>query len=103
MKWIARWMVLLVAVSPGAVAARERRTVGLFAGVGYLGSRDAHGAAFSTGLRYSPCRALALSLDVGYGSLVASDGVQDRWWVIPSLALVLPAGRVRVDVGAGAG
>jgi hypothetical protein len=32
-----------------------------------------------------------------------SPGVQDRWWVIPAAALVIPAGRLRFDLGAGVG
>jgi hypothetical protein len=29
--------------------------------------------------------------------------VQDRWWLMPSVALVVPAGTARIDLGAGFG
>jgi hypothetical protein len=40
---------------------------------------------------------------VGYGLLTAPPTVQDRWWVMPAVAWVIPAGPVRLDLGAGAG
>jgi hypothetical protein len=75
----------------------------LFAGAGYLGSHAGSGAAFGTGVRWGLGSHLAASVDLGYGLLEASSTVQDRWWVIPSVAVVLPAGPVRFDLGAGAG
>lgn len=62
-----------------------------------------HGAALSVGLRFSPVRYLALSFDLGYGVIGAQPTVQDRWWLMPAVAFVIPAGPVRIDVGAGLG
>jgi len=77
--------------------------LGLFAGVGALGSPGATGGAFLTGLRLGVGRHFAASVDLGYGLLTAPPTIQDRWWVIPSAAVVIPAGSVRFDLGAGAG
>lgn len=77
--------------------------LGLLAAVGALGSPGATGAAFLTGLRLGVGRHFAASVDVGYGLLTAPPTIQDRWWLIPSAALVIPAGSVRFDLGAGAG
>jgi hypothetical protein len=86
------------------VAAEPRaEKLALFEGVGYLGSPGAHGATFDAGLRLGLGTHLAASLDLGYGLLNASPGMQDRWWVIPSLAFVTTARPVRFDVGVGAG
>ncbi len=78
-------------------------SVGLFAGVGALGSPGATGGAFLTGLRVGVGRHFAASVDVGYGLLTAPPTIQDRWWLIPSAAVVIPAGAVRFDLGLGAG
>jgi len=77
--------------------------LGLLAAVGALGSPGATGGAFLAGLRLGVGRHFAASVDLGYGLLTAPPTIQDRWWVIPSAALVLHAGSVRFDLGAGAG
>ena len=77
--------------------------LGLLAAVGALGSPGATGGAFLAGLRLGVGRHFAASVDIGYGLLTAPPTIQDRWWVIPSAALVIPAGSVRFDLGAGAG
>ena len=77
--------------------------LGLLAAVGALGSPGATGGAFLAGLRLGVGRHFAASVDLGYGLLTAPPTIQDRWWVIPSAALVIPAGSVRFDLGAGAG
>jgi hypothetical protein len=77
--------------------------LGLLAAAGYLGSPGAEGGAFLTGLRLGVDRHFAASLDLGYGLLRAPPSTQDRWWVIPAASLVIPAGKVRFDLGAGAG
>ncbi len=77
--------------------------LGLFTGLGYLGSPGADGGAFLTGLRLGIGRHFAASLDVGYGLESAPSTMQDRWWAIPAASLVIPAGSVRFDLGAGAG
>jgi hypothetical protein len=86
---------------PRAVPAPH--SVALFAGLGALGSPGAVGGAFLTGLRLGVGRHFAASLDLGYGLLTAAPTIQDRWWVIPSAALVIPAGSLRLDLGSGAG
>jgi hypothetical protein len=86
--------------------ARYDRTAGrldLTVGAGYLGSPGAYGEAFWTGLRLMLHRRVALGLDLGYGLLDAPPIDEDRWWVIPSVAFVLPAGRVTFDFGGGVG
>jgi hypothetical protein len=86
-------------------AAREARpwNLGLFTGLGYLGSPGADGGAFLGGLRLGLGRHFAASVDLGYGLESAPSTMQDRWWVIPAASLVIPAGSVRIDLGAGAG
>jgi hypothetical protein len=78
-------------------------SLGVFAAAGALGSPGATGGAFLAGLRLGVGSHFTASLDLGYGLLTAPPTVQDRWWVIPSAALVLHAGSVRFDLGAGAG
>ncbi len=75
-------------------------TVGLFASLGYLGSPGANGAATDEGVRWGVSRHLALSFDFGYGVLGAwgnvadpTHKVEDRWWIMPAVAWVIPAGR----------
>lgn len=75
----------------------------LTVGAGYLGSPGAYGEAFSTGLRLAIHRGFAVSLDLGYGLLNAPPIDEDRWWVIPSIAVVIPAGRATFDFGGGLG
>ena len=86
-----------------APAAEHATKLGLFAGAGYLGSPGAEGGAFLAGLRLGVDRHFAASLDLGYGLLSAAPTTQDRWWLIPAASLVIPVGKVRFDVGAGAG
>jgi hypothetical protein len=75
----------------------------LFAGAGYLGSPGADGGALLAGLRLGVGRHFAASFDVGYGLLAAPGVEEDRWWVMPAAAWVIPAGPVRFDLGAGGG
>jgi hypothetical protein len=75
----------------------------VFAGGGYLASPGASGAALAAGVRLGVGRHLGLSFDLGYGVLGSSTTTQDRWWLMPSVAWVVPIGRVRFDVGAGVG
>ena len=77
--------------------------LGIFAAVGSLASPGACGAAFLTGLRLGLDRHFAGSFDVGYGLLGAPSTTQDRWWVMPAAAWVIPVGGLQLDLGAGAG
>jgi hypothetical protein len=72
-------------------------------GTGYLGSPGLGGFALTAGLRFLPLRHLAVSFDLGYGLEARSADVQDRWWLMPSMACVAYAGPVRLDFGAGVG
>jgi hypothetical protein len=86
------------------------RTLGMFASVGYLGSPGANGAATNLGVRWGLNSHLALSADYGYGMVGASGtvrdashNVEDRWWIMPAVAWVIPTTRVQLDFGAGVG
>jgi hypothetical protein len=81
----------------------ETRRLGVFAGAGLLGSPGTAGGAFCMGLRLGLPPHVAASFDLGYGLTTAPPTIQDRWWVMPSVALALPAGPVRVDLGVGFG
>jgi hypothetical protein len=78
------------------------KTVEVFAGLGQLSSTESSGASAQGGVRVGLGRFVAASADTGWG-LLMSPTVQDRWWLIPSLVGVIPAGAARIDVGAGAG
>jgi hypothetical protein len=117
LRQIAAVVVLLgpalsLADSPQSVAQAEQRTrtVGLFASVGYLGSPGASGAATDLGVRWVLNRHVALSADYGYGMVGAagtvqdpSHNVEDRWWIMPAVAWIIPTRRVGFDLGAGLG
>jgi hypothetical protein len=111
---------LIVLLSPALAAADpsetltqpdpDARTLGIFANAGYLGSPGASGVATNLGVRWALNRHLALSADYGYGMLTAAGAVedqthkvQDRWWILPSVAWVIPTQRVQFDLGAGVG
>jgi hypothetical protein len=95
---------------PDAVAdVRDGTKLGMFASLGYLASPGGGGggSAFMTGLRLAVGRHLALGLDLGWGLLATPAAIEDRWWVVPTMALVLPANiggrRATFDLGAGFG
>ena len=94
----------------GAANAPEMRPLSAFASVGYLGSPGASGAAVNLGARWRLTRRLSLSADYGYGMLTAAGRLQDethhvedRWWIMPAVAWVVPTQRVEFDLGAGVG
>jgi hypothetical protein len=68
-----------------------------------LASPGAYGAALGSGLRLRLGSYFAASFDLGYGLTGSSPGMQDRWWVFPSVAGIVPAGPLRLDLGAGFG
>ena len=78
-------------------------TLGLQAGVVGLASPGAYGSALGAGLRLRFCSSFAASVDLGYGLAGTSPGLQDRWWLFPAVAGIIPAGRLRFDLGAGFG
>ena len=79
----------------------------LFTSTGYLGTSGGNGAAVATGIRYAIGDHFALGFDLGYGLMAMSSGMQDRWWLVPSMAVVLPANlfgkRATFDIGVGLG
>ncbi|HEY1955976.1 MAG TPA: hypothetical protein VGH28_10185 [Polyangiaceae bacterium] len=103
----------LAAADPDRASADARdapRTLTLFTSAGYLATSGGNGGALATGVRWGIGRHFALGFDLGYG-LMATDSptakMEDRWWFIPSMAVVLPArvGRfpLTFDIGAGLG
>jgi hypothetical protein len=72
-------------------------------GAAEIGSAGENGAAFTVGILFRPIRFLQTSVEFGYGLLDGARGPEDRWWVMPTLALVIPAGRMSFDLGGGVG
>ncbi len=109
---------LIIAVLASTIAAAEPQLtepieltpvdpgpqkLGVFLGLGYLGSPGASGSAVNAGVRLGLGRHAALGFDLGWGLITASPIVHDRWWLMPTVAFVIPVGRVRFDLGAGVG
>jgi hypothetical protein len=90
-------------MEPPAPPPTPARTVDVLASAGYLGALAGHGAALEAGVRVPLGEHLALAFDLGYGVLHDGATVEDRWWLIPSLAWVARTVRLRFDFGAGAG
>ncbi len=94
----------LVTPTLGAAAPvlleHEQRPLHAFVGLGYQGSPGGDGANVIGGLRYGMGKHLALSFDAGYGVLSSK---QDRWWLMPAVAVVVPTQVVRLDLGVGLG
>jgi hypothetical protein len=90
----------VVSVAPAGPSAHRLE---LWAGSGYLAAPGYSGAALDLGLRCPVAPHLALSFDLGYGVVGRSSEVQDRWWLMPAIAWVIPMGPVRTDLGAGVG
>lgn len=93
------WAVLTVLLS----AADAPPKLGVFVAGGYLGSSAGHGGALSTGVGARLGEHFTVGFDVGYGLLNQQPGLQDRWWLMPTLAGGLRIGLVRFDAGVGAG
>ena len=96
---VALLLPTVAAAEPGLVD-ESLNTLRAFVGLGYQGTPGGNGGVVTGGLRYGLGRHLALSLDASYG-MVSSK--QDRWSVMPSIALVIPTDRLRFDLGAGIG
>lgn len=88
----------------------EPARLSLFTSAGWLTTSGGNGGALATGVRYAIGRHFALGFNLGYG-IMATDSptakMEDRWWFIPSMAVVLPArvGKypLAFDIGAGLG
>ena len=119
LRFAALW--LLIATPARAVAAEpledhprvsrtpreEGERLQLLVGTGYLTSSGPGGGAVDAGLRtvvttHTPW-SWALSFDLGYSAFFARQGVQDRWWLMPDVALVHPVGIASLKAGAAAG
>ncbi len=87
--------------APGGEAPLERAQLVFAAGA--LGSPGQLGVVIDLGFRSRVHRYFAVGFDAGYGVLGNSLAVQDRWWLFPTAELVLPANRVNVEIGVGAG
>lgn len=99
-----RLAVLALTLTAAVAAADDSsQKLGLFAGAGYLGGAESHGGALNAGVRLATGRHFAFSFDLGYGLINTPRSAQDRWWLIPSAAFVVPLGRTRIDLGAGLG
>jgi hypothetical protein len=100
-------LVPRVAYGEGAAKAPERETapqkLGVTAATSYLASGAGSGVAVSAGVRLAMGPHAALGADLGYGVLSAPSATEDRWWIIPTIAWVIPVERTRLDVGAGVG
>lgn len=94
--------VLTTPIDSSAVEAAPQK-LGVFVGLGYLAAPGANGSAASAGIRLAMGRHAALGFDLGWGVISAKKVVHDRWWLMPTLAVVIPVGRVRFDLGAGLG
>ncbi len=95
---------LALALSPSLAHAQPRSPeVEIFGAVSEIDSVDDHGGALSAGVRVGLGRWFALGFDLGYGLMASAHDVQDRWWMIPTAALVLPVDDARLELGAGVG
>jgi hypothetical protein len=92
-------------VESPSIGAKSTTSLGVYSGLGYLGVHDVNGAAFLVGSRLAVSRHVAFAFDFGWGAqkVVDSAAVQDRWWLMPSAAFVIPVGVARIDLGVGLG
>ncbi|MBN8610330.1 MAG: hypothetical protein J0L92_07085 [Deltaproteobacteria bacterium] len=85
---------------PSAVSAMQLDLVG---GIAAIEAPGEVGLAFALGARLALGRYTALRFDIGYGVLGGSRSLEDRWWLIPSFAVVIPIERLRIELGVGVG
>lgn len=98
-----RAALLIVLLSATAHAGSEHHHLGVFVGGGYLKSTEGHGAALDAGIRLDLARNFSAGFDLGYGVFGTKRDTQDRWWLMPNIALVVPSGFATLDVGFGVG
>jgi hypothetical protein len=100
-------IVLAVLLSSADVEAHadtpHESRVGLQVGLGQLLAAPGYGPALTTGVRVRFTEHFVGMFDAGYGVLATGPTTQDRWWLMPSLALTFPVASLRVDLGAGVG
>jgi hypothetical protein len=75
----------------------------LVGGVAVLGAPGELGLAFVLGTRLALGRYTALRFDIGYGVMGGERSLEDRWWLVPSFAVVAPFDDGRVELGLGVG
>jgi hypothetical protein len=99
------WLTERAAYSDGAAPEREtaQQRLGVSVATSYLASGAGSGVAVTSGLRLSLGTRAALGADLGYGVLSAPPGAQDRWWIMSSIAWVVPTDYARLDLGVGLG
>ncbi|MDQ3034538.1 MAG: hypothetical protein M3Y87_19165 [Myxococcota bacterium] len=111
-RWIAACCLASIAlsISPASVHAQDAPAtrastvqLDLVGGVAMIGAPGEVGLAFALGTRLALGRYTALRFDIGYGVLGGSRSLEDRWWLIPSFAVVVPVDRLRVELGVGVG
>jgi hypothetical protein len=91
------------AVQAAALPEPAPKKLSFIIGAGSINSPGAAGGALWTGLRLSLGPHFAGSVDLGYGLAGTAPSDQDRWWVIPTLAAVIPTAPMRIELGLGAG
>jgi len=100
-------LVARTAYADGAAPApdgeKQPQTLGLSAATSYLASGAASGVSVSSGLRLAVGTHVAVGGDLGYGLISAPAATQDRWWVMSTIAWVVPTEYARLDLGAGLG
>jgi hypothetical protein len=96
-------LITLLATATAPARAEAPQKLGVLVAASYLGNGVAGGVALSSGVRFAMGEHVALSAQLGYGVLSGPATTQDRWWMLPTIAWVLPADPVRVDVGVGLG
>jgi|GEM_PF-2389264 len=72
-------------------------------GLAALGGTDTGGVALTLGGRLLLGSFSVLRLDVGYGLVGNDHEVQDRWWILPGYALLIPIDTMRLEIGASLG
>ncbi len=90
-------------VSAGARPAEGPQRLGLFVGASVLATEGLTGASLTGGTRLAMGRHLAAGFDFGWGAMHGAQQAEDRWWLMPSLAAVLPLEAGRLELGAGLG
>ena len=96
-------LLALVATGWRAQGAEAPDRVRLFVGTGLLGTSGAVGGSVFVGVRLGIVTHAAFSFDLGYGTMSASPAIQDRWWLMPSVAFVIPTAPGHIDLGVGLG
>jgi hypothetical protein len=90
-------------LAPASSAPRPAVQLELVGGVSALAAPGEIGLAFVLGTRLALGRYTALRFDIGYGVMGGERSLEDRWWLVPSFAAVIPLGATRLELGLGVG